>query len=176
MIKKYKYEPTSRGKCSTLNFYEYSNLITSPEFNSFIINNLDSSKNPDKMYEELMYLQINRYPTTSLYRKNKTLEYITISNILSLLPQIDDIIKELYILYLKVHDNKINRESIPENIKLLLDVINYRFNQQKTIYKYDSVEDVLTTKSAKIIEHFLTDINRWANEIKIGRASCRERV
>ena len=50
----------------------------------------------------------------------------------------------------------------------MLDIISYRFRQKSPlVYKFDSRDDVYNTDKNQIIEWFLRDVERWANnEIK----------
>lgn len=52
--------------------------------------------------------------------------------------------------------------------KQMLDIISYRFRQKSPlVYKFDSRDDVYNTDKNQIIEWFLRDVERWANnEIK----------
>ena len=56
----------------------------------------------------------------------------------------------------------------PAETKQMLDIVSYRFRQKSPlVYKFDSRDDVYSTTKNQIIEWFLQDVDRWANnEIK----------
>lgn len=65
---------TQRGKRTYLNFYQFRDLILLEEFNRFILDNLQIDRkveNTERMYQEIMYLQMNKYFQTSMYRVKK---------------------------------------------------------------------------------------------------------
>lgn len=68
-----KYAPTKRGHRTILNYYQFRDLILSDDFNRFVLRKQDESKSNNKrlMYEELMYLQVNKFKESNLYQEQK---------------------------------------------------------------------------------------------------------
>lgn len=164
-----KYAPTQRGKRTTLNYFQYRNLILSDEFNEFILKNFNRNKHygTDKMYNEIMFLQNNRFKNTILYQKEKEIDRIYYAKTLSLIEGLDQIIKDFYWHFLNIWNQKIHYSDLPldKEILQILDIISYRFKQKsKTVYKFTTKEDVYSTDKNQIIEMFLRDIERWKNE------------
>lgn len=184
-IKNAKYGETKRGKKSTIDFYEYCKLITSDEFIKFITTNLQKDKlvkDEKKMYEELMYLQINKYQQSSLYKQKKSRNYQAISFALEIItkayPEEKDLAKKIkffYCVFLEIQKDKVNYHQelqLKDEYKVIFDIISYRFKQSDiTVYKFDSVEDIETTNDEQIIKWFIQDIDRWDNEITDGSLS-----
>lgn len=166
-----KHVPTKRGQRTKLNYYQFRNLILSDEFNRFILKNHqeDKSNDPKKMYEEIMFLQNNKFKESALYREEKKKELIYYANALSLLDGFDQIIKKIYWTFLKISRSNIYYGDInaPKEYIQILDIVSYRFRQtSEMVYKFDSKEDIFTTNSHQIIEFFLQDVTRWVNEEK----------
>lgn len=161
--------PTKRGQRTKLNYYHFRNLILSDEFNRFILRNHqeDKSIDPRRMYEEIMFLQNNKFKESALYLEQKKNDIIYYANALSLLDGFDQIIKNFYWAFIDLRNNGVYYGDInaPKEYIQMLDIVSYRFRQKsKLVYKFDSKEDVFTTNSYQIIEFFLQDVNRWANE------------
>jgi len=182
-IKNAKLGKTRRGQKSTINFYEYCKLVTSDEFIKFITINLQKDQpasNEKKMYEELMFLQVNKYQHSSLYMQKKARSYRSISFALEVItnvfPQknLAEQIKYYYSVYLKFQEDKVDYRqiSLKDEYQIIFDIISYRFNQSDiTVYKFDSIDDVQTTNDEQIIRFFIQDIDRWDNEITNGSLS-----
>ena len=155
--------PTQRGKRTKLNFYQYRNLILSDKFNKFILSKHDEWKVDDqeKMYNEIMYLQVNKFKESALYQEQKKKDTIYYANALSLVEGFDQVLW---------HIQRVDYRYIeaPAETKQMLDIVSYRFRQKSPlVYKFDSRDDVYSTTKNQIIEWFLQDVDRWANnEIK----------
>lgn len=165
--------PTQRGKRTKLNFYQYRNLILSDKFNKFILSKYDEWKVDDKekMYNEIMYLQVNKFKESALYQEQKKKDTIYYANALSLVEGFDQVLKKYYSMFLDLwHNQEVYYGDIyaPDEVKQLLDIISYRFRQKSPlVYKFYSHDDVYNTNKNQIIEWFLQDVDRWANnEIK----------
>ena len=148
-------------------------MILSDEFNKFILNkhNEHKSKNSERMYEEIMFLQHNKFKETPLYLEQKRNDIIYYANALSLIDGIDQILKEFYWSFLDLWKNqKVFYGDIysTKEQKQILDIISYRFRQTSNlVYKFDSKEEIFSIDKHQIIKFFLQDVNRWANnEIK----------
>ena len=168
-----KYAPTKRGQRTKLNYYQFRDMILSDEFNKFILNkhNERQSKNPEKMYQEIMFLQHNKFKETPLYLEQKIKDITYYANALSLIDGIDQILKEFYWSFLDLWKNQevfYGDIYATKEQKQILDIISYRFRQTSNlVYKFDSKEDIFSHDKHQIIEFFLQDVNRWANnEIK----------
>ena len=165
--------PTQRGRRTKLNFYQYRNLILSDKFNKFILSKYDEWKVDDqeKMYNEIMYLQVNKFKESALYQEQKKKDTIYYANALSLVEGFDQVLKKYYSMFLDLwHNQEVYYGDIyaPDEVKQLLDIISYRFRQKSPlVYKFYSHDDVYNTNKNQIIEWFLQDVDRWANnEIK----------
>ena len=165
--------PTQRGKRTKLNFYQYRNLILSDKFNKFILSKHDEWKVDDqeKMYNEIMYLQVNKFKESALYLEHKKIDTIFYANALSLVEGFDQVLKQYYSMFLDLwHIQRVDYRYIeaPAETKQMLDIVSYRFRQKSPlVYKFDSRDDVYSTTKNQIIEWFLQDVDRWANnEIK----------
>ena len=165
--------PTQRGKRTKLNFYQYRNLILSDKFNKFILSKHDEWKVDDqeKMYNEIMYLQVNKFKESALYQEQKKKDTIYYANALSLVEGFDQVLKQYYSMFLDLwHIQRVDYRYIeaPAETKQMLDIVSYRFRQKSPlVYKFDSRDDVYSTTRNQIIEWFLQDVDRWANnEIK----------
>ena len=165
--------PTQRGKRTKLNFYQYRNLILSDKFNKFILSKHDEWKVDDqeKMYNEIMYLQVNKFKESALYQEQKKKDTIYYANALSLVEGFDQVLKQYYSMFLDLwHIQRVDYRYIeaPAETKQMLDIVSYRFRQKSPlVYKFDSRDDVYSTTKNQIIEWFLQDVDRWANnEIK----------
>lgn len=165
--------PTQRGKRTKLNFYQYRNLILSDKFNKFILSKHDKWKVDDqeKMYNEIMYLQVNKFKESALYQEQKKKDTIYYANALSLVEGFDQVLKQYYSMFLDLwHIQRVDYRYIeaPAETKQMLDIVSYRFRQKSPlVYKFDSRDDVYSTTKNQIIEWFLQDVDRWANnEIK----------
>lgn len=176
IIKKYKNEKTQKGKKSKIGLFEFEDIITSDEFIKYITKRTEidfSPKNQKKMYQELMFLQMNKYQKSKYYKEKKLQTYDTIAYILTIFNNtLPDQIKELYsilINYNELNKNYHEDSNINDYDKMLLDIVNTRNKQAGIgIYKYDSIDDVKTTNGQQIIRQFLTDIDRWDNGITNG--------
>ena len=165
--------PTQRGKRTKLNFYQYRNLNLSDKFNKFILSKHDEWKVDDqeKMYNEIMYLQVNKFKESALYQEQKKKDTIYYANALSLVEGFDQVLKQYYSMFLDLwHIQRVDYRYIeaPAETKQMLDIVSYRFRQKSPlVYKFDSRDDVYSTTKNQIIEWFLQDVDRWANnEIK----------
>ena len=165
--------PTQRGKRTKLNFYQYRNLILSDKFNKFILSKHDEWKVDDqeKMYNEIMYLQVNKFKESALYQEQKKKDTIYYANALSLVEGFDQVLKQYYSMFLDLwHIQRVDYRYIeaPAETKQMLDIVSYRFRQKSPlVYKFDSRDDVYSTTKNQIIAWFLQDVDRWANnEIK----------
>ena len=165
--------PTQRGKRTKLNFYQYRNLILSDKFNKFILSTHDewTVDDQDKMYNEIMYLQVNKFKESALYQEQKKKDTIYYANALSLVEGFDQVLKQYYSMFLDLwHIQRVDYRYIeaPAETKQMLDIVSYRFRQKSPlVYKFDSRDDVYSTTKNQIIEWFLQDVDRWANnEIK----------
>lgn len=165
--------PTQRGKRTKLNFYQYRNLILSDKFNKFILSKHDEWKVDDqeKMYNEIMYLQVNKFKESALYQEQKKKDTIYYANALSLVEGFDQVLKQYYSMFLDLwHIQRVDYRyiEVPAETKQMLDIVSYRFRQKSPlVYKFDSRDDVYSTTKNQIIEWFLQDVDRWANnEIK----------
>lgn len=150
-------------KKTVLNYNQYSNLIKLKQFQSFIIDHLQNSyKSEDKetMYKELAYLGANQYTNTIAFKEQKLAEYNGLANILNLLG-LGDTAKAVYTAYLS---NKPTNNS--DEMRNLMEIVAIRQQQPNSPsnYRYDNVQDVMTTNPQQVIRHLLTDINRWNNE------------
>lgn len=162
--------PTHRGKTTKLNFYQYRKLILSDRFNRFILNKHNKYEvyDQEKMYNEIMYLQVNKFKESALYQEQKKKDIIYYANALSLIEGFDQVLKKYYSMFLDLwHNQEVYYGDIyaPDEVKQLLDIISYRFRQKSPlVYKFDSHDDVYSTDKNKIIEWFLQDVDRWAND------------
>lgn len=176
-IRNAKLGKTKRGQKSTINFYEYCKLVTSDEFIKFITTNLQKDKpvsNEKKMYEELMYLQVNKYQQSSLYIQKKARNYSAIAFALSITTNLAEVLRPYYSLYFELNQKKIDyhHSKLTDEQKIILDIVSYRFKQSDiTVYKFDSHNDIETTNDEQIIKWFIKDIDRWDNEITNGDLS-----
>ena len=168
-----KYAPTKRGHRTILNYYQFRDLILSDDFNRFVLRKQDESKSNNKrlMYEELMYLQVNKFKESNLYQEQKKKDTIYYASALSLVEGFDQVLKQYYSMFLDLwHIQQVYYRYIEATAetKQMLDIISYRFRQKSPlVYKFDSRDDVYNTDKNQIIEWFLRDVERWANnEIK----------
>ena len=168
-----KYAPTKRGHRTILNYYQFRDLILSDDFNRFVLRKQDESKSNNKrlMYEELMYLQVNKFKESNLYQEQKKKDTIYYASALSLVEGFDQVLKQYYSMFLDLwHIQQVDYRYIeaPAETKQMLDIISYRFRQKSPlVYKFNSRDDVYNTDKNQIIEWFLRDVERWANnEIK----------
>ena len=153
--------------------FELDNLILSDKFNKFILSKHDEWKVDDqeKMYNEIMYLQVNKFKESALYQEQKKKDTIYYANALSLVEGFDQVLKQYYSMFLDLwHIQRVDYRYIeaPAETKQMLDIVSYRFRQKSPlVYKFDSRDDVYSTTKNQIIEWFLQDVDRWANnEIK----------
>lgn len=163
-----KVASTQKGKRTTLNYYQFRDLLLLEEFNKFVLNNFgEMNVAEEEMYEEIMYLQQNKFKETVLYEAQRQEDFQTIAYVLELIPNLGNILKKEYCLLLEVIERGDYYGDLPleDNQLELLDVISYRFRQtSRLIYRYDSKEDVYSTNDEKLFEWFIQDIIRWANE------------
>ena len=161
---------TKKGKRTKLNYYQYRDLILSERFYRFILKNYDERRVRDieKLYSETMYLHINKFNKSSLYLEQKKKDIVYYANALSLIHGFDEILKKYYSMFIDLwHNQGIYYGDIyaSNETKQILDIISYRFRQKSEfVYKFSSREDVYSTNKNQIIEFFLQDIDRWANE------------
>ena len=92
-----KYAPTKRGHRTILNYYQFRDLILSDDFNRFVLRKQDESKSNNKrlMYEELMYLQVNKFKESNLYQEQKKKDTIYYASALSLVEGFDQVLKQV---------------------------------------------------------------------------------
>lgn len=166
MIK--KVAQTKKGKRTTMNYYQYRDLILLEDFNKFVLNNFGEKPVPEEeMYKEIMFLQQNKFKETKLYEAQKQEDIQTIAYVFSLIPNLGELLKDEYCLFIDALEEGVYYGDLPlEDSQLeLLDVISYRFRQtSRLIYKIDSKDDVNTTNNDQLIKWFIQDIIRWANE------------
>lgn len=165
-----KIVPTQRGKRTKLGYYQFRDLILLDDFNRFVLNNFNPNnvKDEKKMYEEIMYLQQNKFKETQLYKAQKIEDTYTSAYALNLVSGLGEFLKQKYclFLYLLEHDIFYGDIDVSDRDKELLEIISYRYRQTSvSIYKFDSEFDVNTTNDEQMIRFFLSDIDSWANEI-----------
>ena len=157
--------PTKRGQRTKLNYYQFRNLILSDEFNRFVLRNHREKKsiNPKRMYEEIIFLQNNKFKESALYLEQKKNDIIYYADALSLVDGFDQIIRNFYCDFIDLQNRGVDYSDInaPKEYIQMLDIVSYH---QKSVSKFNSKEDVFNTNSHQIIEFFLQDVNRWANE------------
>lgn len=172
IIKNNKLTQTKRGQKMILDFEEYTRLITSDDFIKFINSNLQKDNivtNQKKMYEELMYLQVNKYQTMNRHKEKNLIKNNALAFALNISTNLVEEIKALYCIHLKYPNNEFYKFDINEETLNLLEITKYRFIQSNLLtYKYHSEHDVLTTNHEQIIRHFLEDVDRWNNNITDG--------
>lgn len=165
-----KIAPTKRGQRTKLNYRQYKYLILSEEFSRFILKNHNEkqSKDRNKMYDELMFLQTNKFKEKLLYKEQKKMDIAYYAKALSLVDGLDQVLKKYYWLFLDIwhnHNDYYGNIIAPDEVKQILDIISYRFRQKsETVYKFDSKKDVYSTNKEQMLQFFLEDIDRWANE------------
>lgn len=154
---------TSKGKTTSLNFEEYKNLITLPEFIDFITENmnLNNVSDKEKSYYELKNLLNNTYYQSDIYKRDQHSKRYSEAYILNLFYNTSPLIKECYeaCFYLK---NNIPLPDIYTSIPD--DLIEVASQREFANYKFDSPEDIKTTNNIQIIRMFLDDIDRWDNK------------
>lgn len=165
-----KIASTQRGKRTVLDWYQFRDLILLDEFNKFVLNNFNSKnvKSEEKMYEEIMFLQQNKFKETQMYKAQKFEDNQTIGYVLTLINGLAELLKEKYCLFLYLWKNNIFYGDIQasKEDKELLDIISYRFRQTNPlIYKFDSEDDVNSTNNQQLIRFFVEDIDAWSKEI-----------
>jgi hypothetical protein len=161
-----KVTKTKRGKTTFLNLDEYIKLIQLEEFNSFILDKIRESnvevENKQKLYDELMYLQIRRYKNTKYYRTESMLELQSFAYYLSLFESLD---QYLNFWYSQPFLKDTHVESPNEDLNNLLKVINGHYdNTEITKNKFQSIDDVITTSEMQKIYTFLRDIQTVDNK------------
>lgn len=176
IIKDNKLTPTKRGQKTLLDFEEYTRLITSDDFIKFINSNLEKDKkvsNQKKMYEELMYLQVNKYHTTNLSREKSDIKNRSYAFALSISTRLAKDIRRCYIMHVHYPNNEfLQLFNISEEDLTILEITKYRFIQNNIVtYKYDNENEIMTTNDEQIIRHFLEDIHRWNYNITDGSLS-----
>lgn len=160
---------THRGKKTVLDYYQFRNLILRDDFNKFLLNNFDASrtKNEEKAYQEIMFLQQNKFRETQLYKEQKQEDSLTVGYALSLVNGFPDFLREIYSLYVRLPENGVfyGDTNLQDGVKELLEIVSYRQRQPSlAVYKFDSEEDVNTTNDEQMIKWFLEDVNSWAYE------------
>lgn len=160
-----KVTKTKKGKTTFLNLDEYIKLIELEEFNTFIIENAQKDfkvANKQKLYDELMYLQIRRYKNTKYYRTESMLELQSFAYYLSLFESLD---QYLNFWYCEPFLKDTHVESPNEDLNNLLKVINGHYdNTEITKNKFQSIDDVINTSEIQKIYTFLRDIQTVDNK------------
>ncbi|HDJ5798321.1 TPA: hypothetical protein PQZ02_002434 [Staphylococcus aureus] len=160
-----KVTKTKKGKTTFLNLNEYIKLIELEEFNTFIIENAQKDfkvANKQKLFDELMYLQIRRYKNTKYYRTKSMLELQSFAYYLSLFESLD---QHLNFWYCQPFLEDTHVESPNEDLNNLLKVINGHYdNTEITKNKFQSIEDVISTSQIQKIYTFLRDIQTVDNK------------
>lgn len=160
-----KVTKTKKGKTTFLNLDEYIKLIELEEFNTFIIENAQKDfkvANKQKLYDELMYLQIRRYKNTKYYRTESMLELQSFAYYLSLFESLD---QYLNFWYCEPFLKDTHVESPNEDLNNLLKVINGHYdNTEITKNKFQSIDDVINTSEMQKIYTFLRDIQTVDNK------------
>lgn len=160
-----KVTKTKKGKTTFLNLDEYIKLIELEEFNTFIIENAQKDfkvANKQKLYDELMYLQIRRYKNTKYYRTESMLELQSFAYYLSLFKSLD---QYLNFWYCEPFLKDTHVESPNEDLNNLLKVINGHYdNTEITKNKFQSIDDVINTSEMQKIYTFLRDIQTVDNK------------
>lgn len=160
-----KVTKTKKGKTTFLNLDEYIKLIELEEFNTFIIENAQKDfkvANKQKLYDELMYLQIRRYKNTKYYRTKSMLELQSFAYYLSLFESLD---QYLNFWYCEPFLKDTHVESPNEDLNNLLKVINGHYdNTEITKNKFQSIDDVINTSEMQKIYTFLRDIQTVDNK------------
>lgn len=161
---------TKRGVKTELDFNQYKALLMLDEFNKFILDKYMKEKSVDKdrLYEELAYLQMSRESVNYILEKRKREMYMDITYALSLITGFSDILKQEYRLYLKMRDESRlhhGESSYNNKRKELLDIISGRFNELAShAYGADASLEIYKLDDYTIIDWFINDIDRWANE------------
>lgn len=156
---------TSKGKTTSLNFEEYKNLITLPEFIDFITINMNfktlTDEDKKNSYNELKNLLNNTYYQSDIYKRDQHSKRYSEAYILNLFYYTSPLIKDCYeaCFYLK---NNIPLPDIYTSIPD--DLIEVASQREFANYKFDSPEDIETTNDIQIIRMFLDDIDRWDNK------------
>lgn len=160
-----KVTKTKKGKTTFLNLNEYIKLIELEEFNTFIIENAQKDfkvANKQKLYDELMYLQIRRYKNTKYYRTESMLELQSFAYYLSIFKTLNRYLNFWYEQPF-LRDTHIETEN--EDINNLLNIINNHYdNNEITKNKFRSVEDIESTSEIQKIYTFLRDIQTVDNK------------
>ena len=160
-----KVTKTKKGKTTFLNLDEYIKLIELEEFNTFIIENAQKDfkvANKQKLYDELMYLQIRRYKNTKYYKTESMLELQSFAYYLSLFESLD---QYLNFWYCEPFLKDTHVESPNEDLNNLLKVINGHYdNTEITKNKFQSIDDVINTSEMQKIYTFLRDIQTVDNK------------
>lgn len=164
-----KIAPTHAKRGTKLNFYQFRDLILLEEFNHFILNNFNPRDVSDveKMYNEIMFLQQNKFQETLAYKQQKVEDYKSLAYGLNLIDGLAEFLKLRYCEFLILWDlgvfygdTKMNNKG-----KEILDIVSYRFRQTNPlIYKFSSVDDVNTTNDEQVIRFFIEDIDAWYND------------
>lgn len=189
IIKKVTSAKTIKYKKTILNFSDYTALITSDDFIQFISTRLMKDfkpKNQKKMYDELMFLQVNRYEKTTTFKKNNTKFIAALAVSFELLrgvgKQIDygqssndiiELLKNLYVCHVDLFKINMTYESDQVNfcdeILQLLEITSYRFNQKSTqVYYFSSYDDVVNTSDEQLLRFFIRDVYRWFFNMRNG--------
>lgn len=175
IIKNHKITQTRKGQRSSISFNEYKNIITSDEFIKFINSNLEKDNKVDnqkKMYEELMYLQVNKYNQTELYREENYIKNNALAFALNLVNDLVTDIKSCYILHLNYPNESYKKLDLSIEALTLLEITSYRFNQKNIrVYSFDSQHDVISTNNEQLTRFFLEDVDRWNNNFTNGELS-----
>lgn len=185
IIKNVTSAESTRAKKTVLNFTDYVNLITSDDFIKFISSNLMKDfvpENQQKMYDELMFLQVNRYQKTTTYQMDNDKFFAALGSAFNLVMYVSNYVthdtiiytlKNLYASYVGLMDNNMNYESeninCSDEVRQLLEIISYRFNQNSNfVYSYSSYEDVMSTNDQQLLKFFIRDTFRWYYSISDG--------
>jgi len=174
MIKTHKITPTKRGAKSTLNFSEYASLITSDEFIAFIAERIEYD-NPvadkKKMYDELMYLQVNKYRKMNSYKTKRAQKNGLLAFVLAMTTNLNELIEDCYVVHINLANAGYDYTQFDfgEIQKTLLEITSYRFNQSNNlVYRYETETEVRSNNKEQTLRHFLQDIDRWGNNITDG--------
>lgn len=158
---------TKRGKTTILNYSQYKLLISSEEFNRFILDNYRISEvsEIDKLYEEVSYLQMH----SSILKKEIGIEkdrYINnMSNIFAIVDvladkEISTKIRSIYKLSFDLASRNMlgNTESQEYT---LLEILSDRLNRTSRENVYSDIRKV---SDSKIIEYLFEDIDKWIDK------------
>lgn len=178
---------TKRGKETKLTLYQYKKLLLNEKFERFILNNYWESKaeNIDKLYQELGFLQLNKFKYSREYKKmqDETINIIAkflneVDRYYKAAPKSEDIndiqsaIKGLYGFPFFVKEQFVIsplsssiREQFINNVlkregAVLVDVVSSREGNPEII-QFENESQVWALDGLSMIRIFLQDIMRW---------------